>query len=76
MLAPLLLCLVGVAVEEGGDKSSVRREVEVMVISEESCRNDYEYQPSEITDKMVCARFEGGELDLCQGDSGFSHHSF
>ena len=64
------------AVEEGGEKSSVLREVDVMVLSEESCRNDYKYKPSEITDEMVCATVEGGGQDSCRGDSGFSQHSF
>ena len=57
-------------VEEGGENSNVLQEVEVKVISDESCKNDYSYKESDITDQMVCANKEGGGQDSCQNDSG------
>ena len=57
-------------VEEGGENSNVLQEVEVKVISDESCKNDYKYRKSAITDQMVCANKEGGGQDSCQNDSG------
>ena len=57
-------------VEEGGEYSNVLQEVEVKVISDESCKNDYKYKNSRITDQMVCANIEGGGQDSCQNHSG------
>ena len=53
-----------------GNPSNVLREVDVKVIGDESCRNDFQYSAVEITDQMLCARAEGGGKDSCTGDSG------
>jgi len=55
-------------VEEG--LSSVLQEVDVKVIGDESCRNDFKYTAEEITDQMMCAHVAEGGMDSCQGDSG------
>jgi len=54
----------------GNGLSSVLMEVEVEVLSNSACKNDYGYASSDITDQMVCAAVEGGGKDACQGDSG------
>jgi len=54
----------------GGSLSSSLREVDVTVMSNTNCRNDYGYWSSEITSSMLCANVVGGGKDSCQGDSG------
>merc|ERR1712168_967172 len=54
----------------GGSLSSTLREVDVTVMSNSNCRNDYGYWSSEITSSMLCANVVGGGKDSCQGDSG------
>ena len=54
----------------GGSTSNKLREVNVDVISNDQCRNDFSYSSSSITDQMMCAYVPGGGKDACQGDSG------
>jgi len=44
--------------------------VEVNVLSNDVCMNNYGYGQGQITDQMMCANVEGGGKDSCQGDSG------
>ena len=43
-------------------------EVDVTVLSNNECKNEYDYVPSWVTSNMVCAW--GNGKDACQGDSG------
>jgi len=54
----------------GGDVSSYLQYVDVNVLSNADCRNNYGYGSSQILDNMLCANVEGGGKDSCQGDSG------
>jgi len=54
----------------GGSTSSKLLEVDVNVLSNSECQNNYAYPSSWITDQMLCAIVEGGGKDACQGDSG------
>jgi len=54
----------------GGSQSKTLLEVDVGVISNNQCSNDYGYSSSWITDTMLCAVVPGGGKDACQGDSG------
>merc|ERR1711915_574298 len=54
--------------EEGGNTPSVLMKVDVPVITDDECRNDY--SQSEIKDSMICAGLKEGGKDSCQGDSG------
>lgn len=55
------------ATREGGAGSDVLREVDVPVISNTLCNQQY---GGDITDAMLCAYVDGGGKDSCQGDSG------
>ena len=46
------------------------QEVDVNVLSNEECANDYGYGANQITEQMLCANVVGGGKDACQGDSG------
>lgn len=52
---------------EGGSVTDVLREVEVPLMTNEDCDDDY---PGEIYDEMLCAGYPLGGKDACQGDSG------
>jgi len=52
---------------EGGDTSAVLRQVEIPIVSNETCQQSY---PNGITSNMMCAGREEGGRDSCQGDSG------
>ena len=54
----------------GGDVSNYLQYVDVNILSNDMCKNDYGYSPDQITDHMLCANVEGGGKDSCQGDSG------
>jgi len=54
----------------GGSTSNVLLEVDVNVLSNEECKNNYNYPPARITGQMMCANVNGGGEDACQGDSG------
>merc|ERR1712106_907191 len=54
----------------GGSTSSKLLEVDVNVMTNSECQNNYAYPSSWITDQMLCAIVEGGGKDACQGDSG------
>ena len=58
--------------EDGGDDSNVLLEVNVTVVSNKECRNDYKTNSLNltITDNMICADVAGGGKDACNGDSG------
>jgi len=46
------------------------KEVEVDVISNEACKENYNYKPSHISDSMLCTVVPGWGKDACNGDSG------
>ena len=52
---------------EGGDPANVLMEVTVPVITQKKCRRRTKYRPSEITENMMCAGYDEGVLDACQG---------
>lgn len=54
----------------GGYLSPTLQEVDVNVLSNSQCKNDYAYPSSGITDQMLCASVPAGGKDACQGDSG------
>lgn len=53
---------------EGGDLADVLMKVDVPVVSDKHCRNNY--GDDEIADSMICAGYPEGGKDSCQGDSG------
>jgi len=53
-----------------GPVSNKLLEVNVDVLSNSQCKNDFSYPSSWITDQMLCAMVDGGGKDACQGDSG------
>ena len=60
------------------DFPAVLQEVNVTIISNDACRTDYKYEPSHISEMMLCAT-AGGDKDSCSGDSGgpltvYDHH--
>jgi len=54
----------------GGSTTNKLREVDVKVLSNSDCKNNYDYPSSWITSQMLCANVNGGGKDACQGDSG------
>ena len=54
----------------GGSNSNKLREVDVKVLKNSECKNDYGYPSNSITGQMLCANVQGGGKDACQGDSG------
>jgi len=54
----------------GGSLSNKLREVDVKVVKNSECKNDYGYPSNAITGQMLCANVDGGGKDACQGDSG------
>ncbi|XP_053964295.1 trypsin-1-like [Anastrepha ludens] len=61
------------AVKEGGFIADRLQEVQVPVMSQETCRKS-KYGATRITDNMLCAGFAEGGKDSCQGDSGGPLH--
>lgn len=52
------------------DDESLLRAVSVPKISNERCKELYAEYPFPVNDNMLCAGFEKGGRDACQGDSG------
>ncbi|XP_036334672.1 trypsin-1-like [Rhagoletis pomonella] len=61
------------AVKEGGFIADRLQEVQVPVMSQETCRKS-KYGADRITDNMLCAGYTEGGKDSCQGDSGGPLH--
>ncbi|XP_011210074.3 trypsin-1-like [Bactrocera dorsalis] len=61
------------AVKEGGFIADRLQEVQVPVMSQETCRKS-KYGSDRITDNMLCAGYPEGGKDSCQGDSGGPLH--
>nr|ACR15970.1 serine protease 1 [Mamestra configurata] len=57
-------------VSQGGSASEQLRHVELRVINQNTCRNNYASRGIAITDNMLCSGWSGGGRDQCQGDSG------
>jgi len=53
---------------QNGFQSNVLQKVSIPIVSEEECKDSYNNR--ELTDSMVCAGVEAGNLDTCQGDAG------
>lgn len=60
-------------VNETGNISPILRQVDVPVYTNADCHKT-KYGIQAITDNMMCAGYEKGELDACQGDSGGPLH--
>jgi trypsin len=56
------------ATKEGGNTTSVLQEVDVPVVTNETCQAAY--NPSPIFATNICAGLNAGGRDTCQGDSG------
>ena len=54
----------------GGDLSDYLQYVDVDVLANDVCMDEYGYGQGQITDQMLCANIQGGGKDSCQGDSG------
>jgi Trypsin len=50
----------------GGNLSSILREVQVPIVSEESCRNAYVQSAAKIDKTYLCAGFAEGGKDACR----------
>jgi hypothetical protein len=53
--------------KEDGTPSDVLRQVNVPIVSNETCNESYN---GAVTEGMLCAGLQGGGRDSCQGDSG------
>jgi len=62
------LWAIGLGKMEDGSLPANLQHVEVQYITNEGCYTDYDYDQSDITSNMMCARDPG--QDSCQGDSG------
>lgn len=60
-------------VNETGNISPILRQVDVPVYTNTDCHKT-KYGKQAITDNMMCAGYDQGELDACQGDSGGPLH--
>ncbi len=54
----------------GGKSPSVPHEVEMPIVSNNTCNNRYEDDITSVTDTMLCAGFDAGGKGACHGDSG------
>ena len=55
--------------QQGGTVANVLQKLDVPIISTSIC-NSKEWYNGELTKKMICAGYEQGGKDACQGDSG------
>ena len=55
---------------ENGSSSEVLLEASVPIFPHDQCVNNYAKHNVIITDQMMCAGFEEGGIDTCEGDSG------
>ena len=60
-------------VNETGNISPILRQVEVPIYTNAECHKT-KYGVDAITENMMCAGYDEGELDACQGDSGGPLH--
>ena len=56
--------------EHNGDLPKQLQEVTVPVMSQQKCKYETKFVPQEITENMMCAGYDEGLQDACQGDSG------
>lgn len=56
-------------ISEGGDQSNILKEADVPVVGYHSCNTSYATYGG-ITDNMLCAGYNEGGVDACQGDTG------
>ncbi|KAJ8736108.1 hypothetical protein PYW08_006764 [Mythimna loreyi] len=54
----------------GGSASEQLRHVQLVIINQATCRNNYATRGITITDNMLCSGWPNGGRDQCQGDSG------
>jgi len=62
--------VIGWGTTEHGGLADVLQKVVVPVVSDETCNADYNPEGMTVADSMICAGFEQGGKDSCQGDSG------
>lgn len=60
-------------VNETGNISPILRQVDVPVYTNQECHKT-KYGVDAITENMMCAGYDKGQLDACQGDSGGPLH--
>ena len=60
-------------VNETGNISPILRQVDVPVYTNADCHKT-KYGEDAITENMMCAGYDEGQLDACQGDSGGPLH--
>ena len=58
------------SLDETGGHPDVLHKVEVPVITNKKCDDDYSDYWYDITSSMICAGETNGQIDACQGDSG------
>lgn len=64
---PIVATVMGWGTTEEGDLSDVLMEVDVPLVTFDTCMEAY---PNDLTDSMICAGYKEGGKDSCQGDSG------
>ena len=52
--------------EQGGDLSKILRKVNVPIISDGDCQNNYKRKNKDISSHMLCAGYSSGGRDSCQ----------
>nr|AAF43708.1 trypsin-like protein precursor [Heliothis virescens] len=57
-------------ISSGGAASEQLRHVQLIVINQNTCKNNYATRGIAITDNMLCSGWPNGGRDQCQGDSG------
>ena len=61
--------------KENGTRSSVLQQVQVPIMKNSECKEDFKridefYKDIQFSERVICAGFSEGGKDACQGDSG------
>jgi secreted trypsin-like serine protease len=57
----------GLSSQDAGATTRILQKLQVPILDMKRC---HELMPKTLTNRMICAGFEGGEKDACTGDSG------